>query len=75
MDQLKQDMADLKSDFKEVKTALIGNKEMGSKGIIHYVRENKDYIDNDKKFKQKAIGIIAGFQAAVGAIAAYFAYR
>jgi len=61
--------------LRDIKTALIGNKELGQTGLVHRIEDNSNYIDKDRRYKQKAIGFIAGVQAIFGAIAAYFAYK
>jgi len=65
MDQLKRDVA-------EIKSALIGNKEMNQKGLVHKVDCNARYIEKDKQFKQKAVGVIAGIQLMIGAFVTWF---
>ena len=67
----KIEMQQLKEDVREIKTALIGNKEMNQKGLIHKVDDHDSYIEQDKKFKSKAVGIVAGIQLAIGAALAY----
>ena len=68
-------MQQLEKDIREIKTALIGNSEMNQRGIVHMIKDHDDYIEKDKTFKSKSVGFIAGIQALMGAIAAYFAYR
>jgi len=65
-------MEQLKKDVAEIKSALIGNKEMNQKGLVHKVDCNARYIEKDKQFKQKAVGILAGLQLAVGALVTWF---
>jgi hypothetical protein len=75
MEQLKQDMAVLKTDFKEVKTALIGNAELKQRGLIHDVKDNSAYIRRDKKHKEKAVGIFVGVQSAIAALLTWMKFK
>jgi len=72
MEQLKKDVRDLKETVGEIHTALIGNIEMRQKGIAHTVESHDDYIERDKRFKAKAVGIIAGVQLAIAAFLTWF---
>jgi len=75
MEAFKKDMADLKEDLRDIKVALIGNKDLGQTGLVHKIEGNTKYIDKDRKYKQKAVGFIAGIQAIMAAVATYFAYK
>lgn len=57
-------MDDLRNDVREIKTALIGNEKMGQRGLVHRVDRHGEYIEKDKKHKQKAFGIFLGLQLA-----------
>ncbi len=71
----KEKMQQLEEDIREIKTALIGNKEMNQTGLVHMVKENTDYITKDKGFKQKAIGLVVGVQFAVGVAWTYITHK
>ncbi len=68
---MEKQLNDLRDDVREIKSALIGNEPLGQKGLVHKVEEHSKYIANDKKNKQKAIGIIVGLQFAWAALMAW----
>lgn len=45
--------------LKDVHDAVVGNLRLGNKGIVVRLQEAEDYIEKDKKFKQKVAGGIA----------------
>jgi signal transduction histidine kinase len=50
------------SEIKQVKTALVGDPELKTRGLVDDVRANTEYIEKDRKFKAKAVGVIGGLQ-------------
>ncbi len=65
--KMEEQIAKIEKDVAEIKVALIGNKEMGVSGLVQEVKENSEYIENDKGFKRKALAVIAGIQIAIAA--------
>ncbi len=72
---MEKQLSELQNDVREIKSALIGNKVMGQKGIVHKVECHNRYIEKDKQFKQKAVGIIAGIQLAIAALVTWFKFK
>jgi len=75
MEQLESDLSELKNDFKEVKDALIGNKELGIKGIVHRLEYHSRYIEKDKTYKRKAVGFLAALQTLLTGIVLLFKFK
>jgi|15BtaG_2_1085339.scaffolds.fasta_scaffold00010_52 hypothetical protein len=71
LNDLKVDVREIREGQKEIMNALTGNEELGHRGLVQRVEHHAKYIADDKQFKQKAIGIIAGIQIAVGALLAF----
>jgi len=56
IDHLNKEIEHIKSSLDEIKTAIIGNKKFGQEGLVNMVRRHEEYIENDKKFKNKLLG-------------------
>jgi len=56
---LKKEIDDIKSSVDEIKTAIIGNDQFGQEGLVSVVKRHEEYIEQDRKFKQKLIGAMA----------------
>ncbi len=69
---MEKQLNELRDDVREIKSALIGNKAMGQKGLVHKVECHAKYIAEDRKTKQKAIGIFVGLQLAWAGFLAWF---
>ena len=42
-----------------IERVLLGDEEAEQDGLVHKVKNHSDYIENDKKFRNKVIGGIA----------------
>ena len=42
-----------------IERVLLGDEEAEQDGLVHKVKNHSDYIDNDKKFRNKVLGGIA----------------
>ena len=62
LNQLTKTTTSLAADSKQIKTALIGDKELGTTGFAQMVKANSEYISEDKKFKAKAVGFLGALQ-------------
>jgi len=54
----------LKNDVAAIKSAIVGNPEMRLNGLAHKVNENSEYIERDRLFKAKAVGMLAALEIA-----------
>ncbi len=50
---LNKEMEHIKTSLDEIKTAIIGNEKFGQEGLVNMVKRHEDYIEKDKKFKNK----------------------
>ena len=46
----------IKGSLDEIKSAIIGNPKYGQEGLVNMVKRHEDYIEKDKKFKNKLLG-------------------
>jgi len=53
---LNKEMEHIKTSLDEIKTAIIGNEKFGQEGLVNMVKRHEDYIEKDKKFKNKLLG-------------------
>ena len=53
---LKKEIDEIKASVDEIKGAIIGNKEFGQEGL-NVVKRHEAYIEGDRKFKQKLVGV------------------
>ena len=56
---LKKEIDDIKASVDEIKTAIIGNDQFGQEGLVSVVNRHEEYIEQDRKFKQKLMGGLA----------------
>tara|TARA_R110000764_G_scaffold102558_1_gene188080 strand:+ start:1007 stop:1258 length:252 start_codon:yes stop_codon:yes gene_type:complete len=54
---LKKEIDEIKASVDEIKGAIIGNKEFGQEGLVNVVKRHEAYIESDRKFKQKLVGV------------------
>jgi hypothetical protein len=54
--------AELLSEVQKITLALVGQPELKRPGLIDDVKANSEYIEKDRRFKAKAVGIIGGLQ-------------
>jgi len=54
--ELKSEIDEIKSTLDEIKKAIVGNPTFGQEGLVDMVKRHEEYIEQDRKFKQKLIG-------------------
>lgn len=54
--ELKSEIEEIKSSLEEIKKAIIGNPTFGQEGLVDMVKRHENYIERDKRFKNKLIG-------------------
>jgi hypothetical protein len=54
--ELKTEIEEIKVSLEEIRKAIIGNPAFGQEGLVDMVKKHEDYIENDRRFKQKLIG-------------------
>ena len=72
---MEKKLEELTNDVREIRNALIGNKDLGHKGLVHKVNSHDEYIHNDRKLKAKALGIFIGLQAVWAIIVAWLKFK
>lgn len=67
MDNFQKDIHEIRRSLEiqaeiltRISTALSGDKDFGTKGIVEQCKENADYIEKDKLFKARVTGIATG---------------
>lgn len=67
MERFEQDIQDIKKTLESqaevltrISTALSGDRDFGTKGIVQQCKENTEYIEKDKLFKARVTGIATG---------------
>ena len=50
------------ADVVLIKNALIGNDDLGQIGLVAQVKQNANYIQEDRYFKAKALGALTALQ-------------
>ena len=56
IDHLNKEIEHIKASIDEIKIAIIGNEKFGQEGLVNMVRRHEEYIEKDKRFKNKLIG-------------------
>ena len=75
LEELKGDVREIREGQKEIMNALTGNEALGQRGLVHRVEHHATYISEDKKHKQKAIGIFVGLQVAWAAFLTWLKFK
>ena len=55
---MEQQIKDLNDKIDKMYLAIVGDEELGVDGLADKVKKNSDYIEQDKKMKWTAAGII-----------------
>ena len=71
---LKEGQKEDRAKLLEIKMGLVGSKQVGVEGVVQKCNRNTEYIEKDKKFKNKLVGgfAVIGFIFA-GALTALWA--
>lgn len=54
-----------KNKVDDIYNALVGNDELGVKGLVDRVEKTEKYIETDKKMKWTAAGVITALSSAI----------
>ena len=60
---MEQQIKDLTEKVDKIYSALVGNDDLRVDGLVDKVDKNTKYIENDKKMKWTAAGIITAFSS------------